>query len=477
MWLHDGGCAGELTTPPGEHARLIDAEDRDEATVASVGGEETVIVAAAFLDGDFVVGTRETRKLDAGAVLVGPEVGRLDHGALVDPTRKQSRDRDRRSFQRPGPVLDPMSHADGRIVPGRAVPDRDNVREVGLTIGSAQHAIAERESAALQPLDVGHTADTHNDDVSRQVASVDQVDARDAIGSSIAEAAMLAGQAGDADAAYQRRAVRGVHSGHDGAQPQTELELEWGCSGLDDSDIEAELAGRGSNLRADEPGADDHYPSAGPKVGTQRDRVVDGADDVYTAHRFAAGPTACAGARRDDHGICLDTGAVRQFDCTRRGVELGGGGTEYPICLQIVVVGLERQVGLSQLSAEELFRQRRAIIRPPDLVADHGEAPGEPLCSKRASSGEPGQRCADDCNVPHYFVPSPRRARISGGRFGFSALSSTRITPSSTTTACVRIGSFAGGASTAPVRRLNRDACSGHSISHPSNQPSASDAS
>src|SRR6476469_5577039 len=183
MWLHDGGCAGELTTPPGEHARLIDAEDRDEATVASVGGEETVIVAAAFLDGDFVVGTRETRKLDAGAVLVGPEVGRLDHGALVDPTRKQSRDRDRRSFQRPGPVLDPMSHADGRIVPGRAVPDRDNVREVGLTIGSAQHAIAEHESAAPQPLDVGHTADTHNDDVSRQVASVDQVDARDAIGS------------------------------------------------------------------------------------------------------------------------------------------------------------------------------------------------------------------------------------------------------------------------------------------------------
>src|SRR6476661_8595812 len=199
MWLHDGGCTGQLTTPPGEHARLIDAEDRDEATVASVGGEETVIVAAAFLDGDFVVGTRETRKLDAGAVLVGPEIGRLDHGALVDPTRKQSR-------------------------------DRDNVREGGLAIGSSQQAIAEHESAAPQPLDVGHTADTHNDDVSRQVASVDQVDARDAIGSSIAEAAMLAGQAGDADAAYQRRAVRGVHSGHDGAQPQTELELEWGCS-------------------------------------------------------------------------------------------------------------------------------------------------------------------------------------------------------------------------------------------------------
>ena len=207
---------------------MVDAEDRDKATVASVGGEEAVIVAAAFLDGDFVVGARETRELDAGAVLVGPEIGRLDRGALVEPTGKQSRDRDRRSFQRPGPVLDPMSRADGRIVPGRAVPDRDNVREGGLAIGSAQHAIAEHESAALQPLDVGHTADTHHDDVSRQVASVDQVDARDAIGSGVAKAAMFAGQAGDADAAYQRRAVRGVRSGDDGAEPRTELELQRG---------------------------------------------------------------------------------------------------------------------------------------------------------------------------------------------------------------------------------------------------------
>src|SRR6476659_1336457 len=237
MWLHDGGCTGQLTTPPGEHARLIDAEDRDEATVASVGGEETVVVAAAFLDGDFVVGTRETRKLDAGAVLVRPEIGRLDHGALVDPTRKQSRDRDRRSFQRPGPVLDPMSRADGGIVPGRTVPDRDNVREGGLAIGSAQHAIAEHESAALEPLDVGHTADTHHDDVSRQVASVNQVDARDAIGSAVTKGAMLAGQAGDADAAYQCRAVRCVRSGDDGAEPRTELELQRGWSGLDDRDV------------------------------------------------------------------------------------------------------------------------------------------------------------------------------------------------------------------------------------------------
>lgn len=41
------------------------------------------------------------------------------------------------------------------------------------------------------------------------------------------------------------------------------------------------------------------------------------------------------------------------------------------------------------------------------------------------------------------------------------------MTPSSMTTACVRTGSLAGGASTAPVRRLNREACSGHSTSQP----------
>ena len=56
-------------------------------------------------------------------------------------------------------------------------------------------------------------------------------------------------------------------------------------------------------------------------------------------------------------------------------------------------------------------------------------------------------------------------------------LGSTWMTPSSITTACVRTGRLAGGASTAPVRRLKREACSGHSTSHPSSHPSASDAS
>jgi hypothetical protein len=54
-----------LTTPAGEQARLIDAEDRDEATVASVRGEEAVVVAAALLDGDLVVGAGDAGELDA----------------------------------------------------------------------------------------------------------------------------------------------------------------------------------------------------------------------------------------------------------------------------------------------------------------------------------------------------------------------------------------------------------------------------
>jgi hypothetical protein len=88
-----------------------------------------------------------------------------------------------------------------RIVPGRTVPDRDDVRSGGLAVGSAEHAVAEDEAAALQPLDVGDTTDANHHHVGRQVTAVNEVDARDAIGNAgRSKGAMLASQAGDADA-------------------------------------------------------------------------------------------------------------------------------------------------------------------------------------------------------------------------------------------------------------------------------------
>src|ERR1044072_6070854 len=94
----DGWCCGDLTTPAGEQARLVDSEDRDDPAVAPVSREEATVVAAAFLDRDLVVGMCNARELDPRPVLVGPEVRRLDMSALVDAAREQCRNGDRRPF-------------------------------------------------------------------------------------------------------------------------------------------------------------------------------------------------------------------------------------------------------------------------------------------------------------------------------------------------------------------------------------------
>src|SRR5690242_8536511 len=125
----------ELTAPAGEEARLVDTEHSHQPAIASVCRKEAAVIAAAFFDRDLVVGTGDTRELDPRAVLVGPEVGRLDRGALVDAPRKQRRDGDRGPFQRARPVLDAVCGPGRRVVPRSAVTDRDDVRDVRLTIG------------------------------------------------------------------------------------------------------------------------------------------------------------------------------------------------------------------------------------------------------------------------------------------------------------------------------------------------------
>ena len=54
-----------------------------------------------------------------------------------------------------------------RVVPSGAVTDGDDVRDRRLAVGSAEHAVAEFESAAPKPFDVRDAADTDDHDVGR----------------------------------------------------------------------------------------------------------------------------------------------------------------------------------------------------------------------------------------------------------------------------------------------------------------------
>src|SRR5699024_1671162 len=73
----------------------------------------------------------------------------------------------------------------------------------------------------------------------------------------------------------------------------------------------------------------------------------------------------------------------------------------------------------------------------------------------------------------HGGAPYPTRL-MPGGRFGAASDSATVIRPSTTVTSWTRTGRLAGGWSASPVRRLDFEACSGHSASRFSTQPSAS---
>ncbi len=240
---------------------------------------------------------------------------------------------------------------------------------VGLAVGSAEHAIAElrvRCPAAIRcwarrryPRRRRRQADGVRRRGRRPVTRSAQ--------SVLRRRAMLTGQAGDADATDQRRAVRRVRSGDDGAEPRTELDLQRRRRGLDDGDIHAELAGGRGDLGADEPGADDDQPSTGAKVCTQRDRVVDGADArarlPWLRSRASGGPASRWRSPQPSAITRLPSASSTAPEVVS---SLVAAVAQQPFSLQIVVVGLERQIGLGRC-------RRRGI---PSTAADGRKAVG-----------------------------------------------------------------------------------------------------
>src|SRR5206468_6064792 len=141
--------------PAAERARLVDGENGDEATVAPVRGEEAAVIAAALFDGDLVSAASGSRELDARAVLVRPEVGRLDRAALMQSACEQRRHGDGRPFHGTGPVLDTVRRAVHVVMPRRAVADGHHVGNRRFTAGTTEHTVAEFQAAAPKPFDVG----------------------------------------------------------------------------------------------------------------------------------------------------------------------------------------------------------------------------------------------------------------------------------------------------------------------------------
>lgn len=245
---------------------------------------------------------------------------------------------------------------------------------------------------------------------------------------------ILTGQARDNGAADQRRPVGHVRRGHHGAEPLAQLYRQWRRRGLDDGDVEPEFACRRRDLGADESGSDDDHPGTGPQILAQRECVVDGPDHVDAGQFVTAGPPPRprTGGQYDTVGV--DSRSVGEFDCAASRVESRRWCSEQPGGVEVVVVALQGEVGFGHVADEEPLRQGWAVVGTPRLVADDREPPVETLGAESPCGRQSGQRRSDDRNVLHRFAPSPRRARMSGGRFGLSVLSSTRMRPSSIAT-------------------------------------------
>ena len=189
------------------------------------------VVAAAFLDGDLVVGAGDAGELDARAVLVGPEVRRLDDGALV-AARRASRVATAIAGRSSAPVQ--CSTRCGAPVEGSChAAQSPTATTFGIAVwplAPQSDAVAEFQSAALEPLDVRDAADADDDDVGGQVTPIGQVDPGDALGIGRSQRRCSPVRPATPTPQIEAGAVGGVGAGDDCAEPGAELDRPAGSA-------------------------------------------------------------------------------------------------------------------------------------------------------------------------------------------------------------------------------------------------------
>jgi hypothetical protein len=175
---------------------------------------------------------------------------------------------------------------------------------------------------------------------------------------------------------------------------------------LDHGDLDAQVAGGGRHLGADEATADHDEPATADQVAAQRDRVVQCAQGVHPAEvRAGQGPRPRAGGHHDAVGRHIPP--RRQHDGGAATIQPGRRFPETPLQIEIRVVGRrQREVVHVDLAGQELLRERRAVVGEPVLRPDHHDPPVVALLPQGARGAEPGERAADDRDGAHQAAAS-----------------------------------------------------------------------
>ena len=286
-----------------------------------------------------------------------------------------------------GPVLDP-----DRVAVGQGMRPRHDVagaEDVGVADGRQRRVAFEPgiqlQAAAGQPLGVRERAQPDDDEVRGDARTVGQLDRLDPSG---------AVQCGDARSEAQIDAVVAVQRGAPFAQLRAQRQHRR-RGDVDQRHVEALLAGGLGDLAPDESRAHDRYPRALLERGSQRDPVVEVAQDV-DALQLAAGarPASRPGPGRQDQPVVRDLVAVGEHHPPPRAVQARRRHAQAP--LRVERVRGEVDALDLVLTGKHVLRQRRPRVRQVGLVAHHHQISVEPCGSRSLRRPQPGERCPDD---------------------------------------------------------------------------------
>ena len=334
-------------------------------------------------------------------------------------------DRDRRALPCAGPVLDAVTPAHRRLVPGRAVADRDHVRDA--TLRRPRRTPPRRRTtqpAVLQPFHVGGRADADHDDVGAA--------ARRPSASRTAGDPVGARQPGHRDAAQQARAVRLVQPRHDGAEPFARAARPAASARpRPPSRRVPKCDCRRGDLGSDEAGADHDQPRTGPQLVAQRDGVARGCAararrrDPRRLARSGPGPRSRPRRRRRAiGGPVVESHGPRGRDRVRSRAPRGATGP------QVVVSDSSARSSARDVTGQELLRQRRPVVGPAGARRrSRSSSPSKPWArSARAADSPASEAPTTAMRFTCSALPAPLVV-TPGGRLGAASSRTTLIIP------------------------------------------------
>ena len=253
-----------------------------------------------------VVGLRLAEALDLHVVLVAPEVRHHDQLRRVES--------EYRRHHHPGllgdiaPVLDAHLMAMG-VTPGRDVADGPDMRRAGAADLVADDPVVQSDPAAHQPVGGRPRTDTDHHQIGVQHGAVAELHRT--------HRTRFAAYPSHTDAGAHVHALGAVQPGDEFADLLAEHRRQRSGLRLDQHHVHPEAAQARGNLAADEPGADDDRTPRTPGVLTQRERLVEGAQNVdavqigqrWDAPRHQSGGdhqivVAQHGVARQRQGLC-----------------------------------------------------------------------------------------------------------------------------------------------------------------------------